>query len=267
MSTWIDKAPANPVLSPRLGPPPTRYLRVMSRMLGAVAQQAQGRDPAKALAAIKRLRAELDQLEEAQVANALARGWSWARIGRALGVTRQAVHRKYSNCSPAPIAWSGPVVSNSVGVAIVIARTEAAARGDALVGTEHLLLGLLQQGEGRAADALRSAGAGLQALRAAVDELSPSDLCSMKPSQISMTSRASTAVERAAGLALRENAERITDMHLLSALLENANSGAIAVLIGCGVRPKRVEAELQRTRRTARASRAETMTNESAAVG
>ncbi|MFL5952768.1 MAG: Clp protease N-terminal domain-containing protein, partial [Gaiellaceae bacterium] len=30
---------------------------------------------------------------------------------------------------------------------MVVARTEAAARGDALVGTEHLLVGLLQQGE------------------------------------------------------------------------------------------------------------------------
>src|SRR3954452_24519579 len=121
---------------------------VMSRKLGRTAQQALGREPGKALAAIRRLHLELNDLEEAQVANALSRGWSWARIGRALGVTRQAVHRKYSGCAPAPLAWSGPVLAGSLKITIVVARTEAAARGDALVGTEHLLLGLLQQGEG-----------------------------------------------------------------------------------------------------------------------
>jgi Clp amino terminal domain, pathogenicity island component len=216
----------------------------MSRRLGAAAQQALGREPGKALAAITRLRQELDDLEEAQVANALSRGWSWARIGRALGVTRQAVHRKYSHCSPAPLAWSGPVLANNLKVAIVVARTEAAARGDALVGTEHLLLGLLQQGEGRAPDALRAAGAELRTLRAAVDALSPADVCRVKPSQISMTSRASGAVERAALMALRARAERVTEEHLLRALLQTVGSGALAVLGATGVSPDRVEDEL-----------------------
>src|SRR5215208_3029067 len=193
----------------------------MSRKLGTTAQQALGREPGKALGAIKRLRQELDELEEAQVANALSRGWSWARIGRALGVTRQAVHRKYSRCSPAPLAWSGPVLANNLKVAIVVARTEAAARGDALMGTEHLLLGLLQQGEGCAADALRSAGASLRMLRAAVDVLAPTDLCNVKPSQISMTSHASAAVERSALMALREGSERVTEEHLLRVLLHS----------------------------------------------
>jgi hypothetical protein len=216
----------------------------VSRKLGT-AQQALGREPGKALAAIRRLRQELDELEEAQVANALSRGWSWARIGRALCVTRQAVHRKYSGCSPAPLAWSGPVLANNLKVAIVVARTEAAARGDALVGTEHLLLGVLQQGEGSAPDALRAAGAELRSLRAAVDMLSPTDICKVKPSQISMTSRAAGAVERAALMAVEAEAERVTEEHLLRALLETVESGALAVLRATGVSPDRVEEALQ----------------------
>ena len=217
----------------------------MSRKLGATAQQALGREPGKALTAIRRLRHELDDLEEAQVANALSRGWSWARIGRALGVTRQAVHRKYSTCAPAPLAWSGPVLASNLKVAIVVARTEAAARGDALVGTEHLLLGLLQQGEGEAANALRAAGASLRNLRAALDVLSPMDLCAVKPSQISMTSRASSAVEAAALMALRDGSERVTEMHLLRALLQSTDSGALAALAATGVSPDRVELALK----------------------
>ena len=216
----------------------------MSRKLGTTAQQALGREPDKALGAIRRLRLELEELEEAQVANALSRGWSWARIGRALGVSRQAVHRKYSGCSPAPLAWSGPVLASNVRVALVVARTEAASRGDALVGTEHLLLGLLQQGEGCAAEALRSAGASLRLLRAALDVLAPTDVCKIKPSQITMTSRASAAVERAAMSALRERSERVNEEHLLRALLRAEESGARAVLAATKVQPGRVEAEL-----------------------
>jgi ClpA/ClpB-like protein len=216
----------------------------MSRKLGTTAQQALGREPGKALTAIRRLRQELDDLEEAQVANALSRSWSWARIGRALGVTRQAVHRKYSTCAPAPLAWSGPVLASNLKVAIVVARTEAAARGDALVGTEHLLLGLLQQGDGSAAAALRAAGASLRTFRAAVDVLAPSDLCRITPSQITMTSRASSTVERAALIALREESERVTEEHLLRALLHATGSGALAVLAATGVSADRVEEAL-----------------------
>src|SRR3954467_10803349 len=200
----------------------------MSRKLGTTAQQALGREPGKALFAIRRLRLELNDLEEAQVANALSRGWSWARIGRALGVTRQAVHRKYSSCAPAPLSWSGPVLSGNLKGAMVVARTEAAARGDALVGTEHLLLGLLQQGEGSAADALRMAGASLRTLRAALDVLAPCDLCRVNPSQISMTSRAASALEGAALLAIRDESERVTGVHLLRTLLQSKGSGARA---------------------------------------
>ena len=207
----------------------------MSRKLGTAAQEALGREPGKALAAIRRLRLELDDLEEAQVANALSRGWSWARIGRALGVTRQAVHRKYSHSSPAPLAWSGPVLGGNLKVALVVARTEAAARGDALVGTEHLLVGLLQQGEGPAAAALREAGASLRTLRAALDVLAPTDLCNVTPSQITMTTRAAQALERAAVAAVRSQSERVTEEHLLRALLELRDSGAVCALEATGV--------------------------------
>jgi hypothetical protein len=237
----------------------------MSRKLGTTAQQALGREPDKALGAIRRLRLELEELEEAQVANALSRGWSWARIGRALGVSRQAVHRKYSRCAPAPLAWSGPVLATNVRVALVVARTEAAARGDALVGTEHLLLGLLQQGDGCAADAMRAAGASLRLLRAALDVLAPSDVCEIKPSQITMTSRASAAVERAAVTALRERSERVNEEHLLRALLRAHDSGARAVLTATGVDPDRIEAELDTIIRGAQRGRRQTRLHVNAA--
>src|SRR4028118_1676615 len=58
------------------------------------------RAPAEArdtgLRAIRALRDLADRLEALQVRNARARGWSWQQIADALGVTRQAVHKKHA---------------------------------------------------------------------------------------------------------------------------------------------------------------------------
>jgi Clp amino terminal domain, pathogenicity island component len=216
----------------------------VSRTLVNAAQQALGRNPGSGLSAIRRLRQELERAEEAQVANALAAGWSWARIGRALGVSRQAVHRKYAGCQPSPMAASIPSVAASVKVALVLARTEASARGDALVGTEHLLMALLQQGEGRAASALRAAGASLRMLRAAADVHAPTDVCWVPPSRIGMTARAAASLDRAALLAQQEGEQRMCDHHILRAVLDNPMSGAVVLLRATGVSPSAVLRQL-----------------------
>jgi predicted DNA-binding protein YlxM (UPF0122 family) len=41
------------------------------------------------------LRTLLESLEELQVGNARAQGWSWQRIAEVMKVSRQAVHKKY----------------------------------------------------------------------------------------------------------------------------------------------------------------------------
>jgi transcriptional regulator with GAF, ATPase, and Fis domain len=53
-------------------------------------------DPsADQLASVVALRELADQLEDAAVENALRADWSWTEVARALGVTRQAVHKKH----------------------------------------------------------------------------------------------------------------------------------------------------------------------------
>lgn len=51
--------------------------------------------PADGLAAVMALRAMTDQLEDAEVERAMRAGWSWSQVAEALGVTRQAVHKKH----------------------------------------------------------------------------------------------------------------------------------------------------------------------------
>lgn len=54
-------------------------------------------DPAAAMAAVTALRRLADRLEREAVDRAVALGWSWAQIAQALGVTRQAAHKRHAN--------------------------------------------------------------------------------------------------------------------------------------------------------------------------
>ena len=53
-------------------------------------------DPRAGLRAVASLRTLTDSLELRQVEAALRAGMTWQQIADALGVTRQAVHKKYS---------------------------------------------------------------------------------------------------------------------------------------------------------------------------
>ena len=54
------------------------------------------RDPADGLAAVVALRRLADQLEAGEVERAVRDGWTWSLVAEALGVTRQAVHKKHA---------------------------------------------------------------------------------------------------------------------------------------------------------------------------
>lgn len=59
------------------------------------ATAATSEDPRIGLGAVAALRQLVERLEALQVDNARRAGWSWGEIGRALGVSRQAVHKKH----------------------------------------------------------------------------------------------------------------------------------------------------------------------------
>jgi len=53
--------------------------------------------PAEALAAVVALRVMADRLEVRAVQAALKQGWTWSDVADALGVSKQAAHRRLSS--------------------------------------------------------------------------------------------------------------------------------------------------------------------------
>ncbi|WP_369371127.1 helix-turn-helix domain-containing protein [Promicromonospora sp. Populi] len=62
----------------------------------ALVASAAGDDPAAGLRAVRAMRELAERLETLQVERARRLGWSWQDIADALGVSRQAVHKKHN---------------------------------------------------------------------------------------------------------------------------------------------------------------------------
>ena len=60
---------------------------------------ADDESPMERLARIAAMRRDLARAEAAEVRHARQRGMSWAEIGMVLGVTKQAMHKKYGRKS------------------------------------------------------------------------------------------------------------------------------------------------------------------------
>ena len=96
--------------------------------------------PAAALRAMTALREELDAFERLQVARALDAGQSFGDVARAIGISRQAAHRRYRDLT------SPPTLSDDARAALVRAREEAARHGSRSIDGEHLVLALAHAG-------------------------------------------------------------------------------------------------------------------------
>ena len=62
-----------------------------------VAGAAGSKDPEVGLKAVRSLRVLVERLEALQVRNAREQGWTWEQIAQLLGISRQAVHKKYAS--------------------------------------------------------------------------------------------------------------------------------------------------------------------------
>jgi transposase-like protein len=145
-------------------------VRERARLAELAAEVANAATPRAALRRMGELRRELDAFERRQIAQALSEGTSFAAIARDLGVSRQAVHRRFRD-----LATQAPprLTARDVGRVLQYAREEAAAMGAGLVGSEHVLLGVLRAEDLPASELLRSSGVTLQRARSQVEGASP----------------------------------------------------------------------------------------------
>ncbi|MES9991370.1 MAG: helix-turn-helix domain-containing protein [Candidatus Thiodiazotropha sp.] len=53
-------------------------------------------NPEDALAAVVALRHMAEQLERKAVKEAITQGWSWSQVAQALGISKQAAHKRHA---------------------------------------------------------------------------------------------------------------------------------------------------------------------------
>src|ERR1700676_2708356 len=126
-----------------------------------------------------------------------------------------------------------------------LAQEEAQRFQHNYIGTEHLLLGLVREGEGVAAKVLSNLGVELNKVRSAVEFIiGRGDRIVL--GEIGLTPRAKKVIELAVDEARRLNHHYIGTEHLLLGLVREGEGIAAGVLESLGVNLERVRAETTR---------------------
>jgi hypothetical protein len=191
-------------------------------------------DPESALRSVTELRRELDAFVRVQAEQALASGRSFGDLARALGISRQAAHRRFRELAPArsPEPRRRIVLADDARNMLRLARAEALEAGGN-AGSEHVLLAILRT-RTAAARALRSEGVTLE--RARTIE------CSHRGGgELSLGRR---LVRNAGWLALRRGDRQLGAEHLLLAALADEDGGAIGMVAALGATGAAIQARL-----------------------
>jgi ATP-dependent Clp protease ATP-binding subunit ClpA len=126
-----------------------------------------------------------------------------------------------------------------------LAREEAARLNHEYVGTEHILLGLIREGEGVAATIIRNIGADLNALELTIELIVKKGRPeSPKPTDLPYTSRAKKVLELAMSEAREFKHSYVGTEHLLLGLLREEKGIGAQVLTDSGVTLANARAEM-----------------------
>lgn len=206
-------------------------------------------EPAASLRAVTALREELVAFERLQVARMLDAGGSFGEVGQALGISRQAAHRRYRDLAgvaladprPAPGAPRGRIlVTSEARAAVNLAREEAGALGAGTVGSEHLLLGILRCDEAWMVGVLRTEVSLDRARQCAQPTLvdgrpPPAPPAPVAPGPQGISAYARAVFEQSLREAVRRGDGYIGVEHLLLASLGDPEGGACRTLDALGV--------------------------------
>ena len=152
-------------------------------------------------------------------------GHSWSEISGALGVSKQAAHKRFTFDAPTFERFT-----ERARTAVSQSEREAHRLGHGFVGTEHILLGLLDVTDGLAARVLDGVGISKSAVEGSILSLIKPGTAS-EDGTLPFTPRAKAVLRHAAEEALRLSHNYVGTEHLLLGLLGDEESVAAKVLM------------------------------------
>jgi|SRR4051812_17130998 ATP-dependent Clp protease ATP-binding subunit ClpA len=233
----------------------------MASLSSLVRRAGRASRPDEGLPAIATLRKELDALERHHVATAIVQDWSWSEVAKALGVSKQAAHKKHAEAvrtltgdDATYLGGETVVVTAQARAAVGFAREEARVAGSEVVGAEHLLLGALRAEKGPIATALEATGVTLPTARRSLQPTPPeveADIAAGAADTASAAARTGVAplaracLERSLREAVRRGDRHLGVEHLLLSLLGEPDGGAARTLEALGVSATQLRRELE----------------------
>jgi len=155
-----------------MAPPPT-----LQELIETVRQDSSSDQPLDQLVAAAAAAAQLEETTDALLGHFVDRcrrdGRSWTEISAALGVTKQAVHKRFATAIATHVAAANPAptferFTDRARHVVAESSKAAVSLGDDFVGTEHILLALFTEPEGLAGRALAAMDVSEDTVRAAI---------------------------------------------------------------------------------------------------
>src|SRR6516162_4698602 len=124
-----------------------------------------------------------------------------------------------------------------------LANQEAQRVNHEYIGTEHILLGLVKEGSGVAANVLKNLNVDLRKVRREVEKIMHSGPAMVVLGKLPQTPRAKKVIEYAIEEARSLNLDHVGTEHLLLGLVRETEGVGAQVLLNVGVRLDDVRAE------------------------
>jgi hypothetical protein len=216
----------------------------LQQLIDGVRADTRGENALQQLAQASRTAIDLEETTDALLGHFVDQcrrsGCSWSEISGALGVSKQAAHKRFSF----ERAGFERFTHRARGV-LTQSVEEARQLGHGFVGTEHLLLALFDVPEGLGARILAEGGLTRTAVETEV-------LAQVKrgpgseEGKLPFTPRAKAVLENAVGEALQLGHNYVGTEHLLLGLFVDGDAIAAKVLLGLGSTSEVVKARIRK---------------------